>query len=198
MNAFVENYAGETQTYTFASNEKDLNLLAKQIKSRLQPEDFLITLPAQDASHIALLKALDNEGILEMMKGRMAGNDTIANASVIEALGKKLDKILTVGLKNLDNFPERGKQLAALFESTFTVNSPLRMTLDAEAMQLAIDAIQAVGNDATAIKDYITSFNASHLKMGYFGDYYFNAERTAEGLGFLIYEFQDGNLVALQ
>ncbi|MDR0651508.1 MAG: hypothetical protein LBG59_09235 [Candidatus Peribacteria bacterium] len=197
MNAFIENYTGNTQTYTFSSNEKDLNVLAKQIKAKITSSDFLITLPAQDMTHIALLKALDQEEILELLKGRMAGNDTIANASVIQALGKKLDHILTVGLKSLNHFPEHGQQLAAHFEDIFTVNSPLRMTLDAEAIQLAIDAIQTVGNDAEAIKNYINSFNVSHLKSGYFGEYYFNDERTAEGLGFLVYEFQNGELVAL-
>jgi ABC-type branched-subunit amino acid transport system substrate-binding protein len=190
MNAFIKHYSGNTQTYTFSSNEKDLNLLAKQIKSRLNKNDFLITLPAQDTTHIALLKALDTEGILEMMKGRMAGNDTIANTSVIEALGEKLDGIKTVQLKSVEYFPEHGQNLVALFQQQFTVNSPLRMTLDAEAMQIVLEAIATVGNDATAIKDYLTSFTPTHLKSGYFGDYYFNEERTAEGLGRLIYEFQ--------
>jgi hypothetical protein len=36
------------------------------------------------------------------------------------------------------------------------------------------------------------------LKTGYFGDYYFNEARTAEGLGFLVYEIQDGELVAVK
>jgi hypothetical protein len=71
------------------------------------------------------------------------------------------------------------------------------MTLDAEAMHLAIEAIQTVGNNAEAIKDYLTALNPNNLQAGYFGDYYFNAERTVEGLGFLIYAFQDGNLIAI-
>jgi hypothetical protein len=36
------------------------------------------------------------------------------------------------------------------------------------------------------------------LKSGYFGDYYFNEERTAEGLGFLVYEIQNGELIAVE
>jgi branched-chain amino acid transport system substrate-binding protein len=106
MNAFIENYSGETLSFTFNSQEKDFNLLAKQIKSQLTPSDFLITLPSNDTTHIALLKALAQEGILEMLKGRIAGNDTIANASVYEALGTQLDEIKTVQLKDVAYFPE--------------------------------------------------------------------------------------------
>jgi hypothetical protein len=36
------------------------------------------------------------------------------------------------------------------------------------------------------------------LKAGYFGDYYFNDTRTAEGLGFFVYEIQDGQLIAVE
>jgi hypothetical protein len=58
--------------------------------------------------------------------------------------------------------------------------------LDADAMQLAIDAAVNAWNDGTAIKDYFTSFNASNLRKWYFGDYYFTPERDAHGLGHLL------------
>jgi hypothetical protein len=40
--------------------------------------------------------------------------------------------------------------------------------------------------------------NAQNPKSGYFGNYYFTPERNAEGLGFLIYEIQNGKLVAVE
>jgi hypothetical protein len=70
--------------------------------------------------------------------------------------------------------------------------------LAAEAMDLMIEAVEKVGNNAEAIKDYITALSAQQPKSGYFGDYYFDDTRTAEGLGFLVYEIQDGQLVAVE
>jgi hypothetical protein len=65
-------------------------------------------------------------------------------------------------------------------------------------MDLTLEAIERVGNNAEAIKNYITALSAQQPKSGYFGDYYFDDTRTAVGLGFLVYEIQDGQLVALQ
>jgi hypothetical protein len=62
-------------------------------------------------------------------------------------------------------------------------------------MSLAIDAIVAVGNDWTAIKDYFTSFNSNKPINWYFWDYYFTPKRDAYGLSFLVYEIQDWKLV---
>ncbi|MDR0607768.1 MAG: hypothetical protein LBG52_05500 [Candidatus Peribacteria bacterium] len=64
-------------------------------------------------------------------------------------------------------------------------------------MDLTLEAIEQVGNNAEAIKEYITALSPENAKQGYFGDYYFTPERNAEGLGFLIYEIQEGALVAV-
>jgi hypothetical protein len=72
------------------------------------------------------------------------------------------------------------------------------MVLSAEAMDLTLEALQNVGNNAEAIKDYFTAFNPEKKKSGYFGDYYFNKERTVEGLDFLVYELQDGELIIVE
>jgi hypothetical protein len=72
------------------------------------------------------------------------------------------------------------------------------MILEAEAMDLTLTALQEAGNNAEAIKTYFTALNEKNKKSGYFGDYYFTSERTAEGLGFLVYEIQNGKLVEVK
>jgi hypothetical protein len=89
--------------------------------------------------------------------------------------------------------------MAEYFKSHYDIKSDvIRFILGAEVMNLTLDAIDHVGNTAEAIKDYVTALNANNPKHGYFGEYYFSPERNAEGLGFLIYEIQDGALVAIE
>jgi hypothetical protein len=110
-----------------------------------------------------------------------------------------LNGIKTTQLRNLTTFPDNGKTLAELLKSKYTIQvEVMRMILEAEAMHLVLDALTAVGNDATAIKEYITALTSEHTRTGYFGDYYFDQGRTVAGLGFLVYELQDGNLVAVR
>jgi hypothetical protein len=74
----------------------------------------------------------------------------------------------------------------------------LWFVLGAEVMNLTLEAIEKVGDNAEAIKDYVTALHPENKKSGYFGDYYFTSDRNAEGLGFLVYEIQDGQLVAVE
>jgi hypothetical protein len=67
--------------------------------------------------------------------------------------------------------------------------------LEADAMQIAVDAVANVWNDWTAIRDYFASYNQKKPRKWYFWDYYFTPERDAYGLNFLVYEIQDGKLV---
>ncbi|MDR2415287.1 MAG: hypothetical protein LBD75_01360 [Candidatus Peribacteria bacterium] len=120
VNAFTDNFSGLVSNYLFTSTEKDFSLLAKQIKSQMTPSDFLLFLGCNDVTVSDGLKAFDKEGIFEMMAGRIAGNEIIANAG-IPTLGVKSNGIKTTRLKNLTSFPERGQTLAELFEEKFTI-----------------------------------------------------------------------------
>jgi ABC-type branched-subunit amino acid transport system substrate-binding protein len=174
-------FPDKASTTTYQTTEKDFVMLAKQLRNKLTPEDFLVMLPCNDVNLETIIKAFEREGILEMMKGRIAGNEMLTSASAYERLGNLLNGMKTAGLKELAYFSASGKALAEEFVSQKLVTSnQVWGVLEAEAMALIIEAIEKVGNNAEAIKDYLTAFNADNLKSGYFGDYYFTPERNAE------------------
>jgi hypothetical protein len=130
-----------------------------------------------------------------MMKWRIASNEIVNSATSYEALWSKMNGIKTTQLVNLWYLPTSANNLVEEFKKIFTINvDPLWTVLEAEAASLVIEAITHVGNDGTAIKNYITNFNDNDPKNWYFGKYYFTPERQAHGLDFLVYEIKDGKL----
>jgi ABC-type branched-subunit amino acid transport system substrate-binding protein len=199
ISAFKENFRGTVVELKFGAEEKDFAMLAKQAANQIKNADYLFFIAQQDVNNVAGLSALDKEGILQTMKGRIAGTESFSTQTIYEALGEKINGIKTTRLMNLSYFSESGQSLAEFFQKKFTIQSEVfRMILGAEVMDLTIEAIEKVGNNAEAIKDYFTALDEQKQKSGYFGEYYFNDERTAEGLGFLVYELQDGELVAVE
>lgn len=186
----------EIEEQMYQKEEKDFNMIAKQIKSKINESDFLIFLPSSDESTIWIINAFDKEWILSMMKGRIASNEIINSATSYKALWTKLDWIKTTQLINLWSLPSSAKNLEEDMLKYFSINAePLRAVLEWDAMQLAIDAVMKVGNDGTAIKNYFTSYNSNSPRKWYFWDYYFTPERDAHGLNFLVYEMKDWKLV---
>ncbi|MDR0370075.1 MAG: hypothetical protein LBH96_06355, partial [Candidatus Peribacteria bacterium] len=62
-----------------------------------------------------------------------------------------------MALKSLDNFATSGKELATTLQDQGLVTENITWAvLAAEAMDLMIEAVEKVGNNAEAIKDYIT------------------------------------------
>jgi hypothetical protein len=76
-------------------------------------------------------------------------------------------------------------------ESYEVKSNPTFVVLDAESLQLAIDAITAVGNDANAIREFVAAYNAESPRDGLFGDYYFNRAGDGQGLRFVVQQMQD-------
>ncbi len=189
-------FTWELQSQMYQKEEKDFQMIAKQIKSKINKSDFLIFLPSSDESTIGIINAFDKEWILSMMKGRIASNEIVNSATTYKSLWTKLDWIKTTQLINLWSLPSSAKDLEADMLKYFSINAePLRAVLEWDAMQLAIDAVVEAGNDWVKIKNYFTSYNSTNPRKGYFWDYYFTPERDAHGLNFLVYEIKDGQLV---
>ena len=63
------------------------------------------------------------------------------------------------------------------YSNSYEVKSnPVFVILDAESLQLTIDAITMVGNDANAIREYIAAYDSENPRNGLFGDYYFDRD----------------------
>jgi len=191
-----ENFTGEVESQMFQKDEKDFPMIAKQIKPKINESDFIVFLPSSDSSTIWIVEAFDKEWILSKMKWRIVSNEIVNSSTSYEALWAKLNGIKTTQLVNLWVLPSSAKNLTQEMLKNFKINTdPLFSVLEADAMSLAIDAIVAVGNDWTAIKDYFTSFNNKNKIKWYFGNYYFTPQRDAHWLSFLVYEIQDWQLV---
>lgn len=196
LKGLKSHFTGTIVSQMYQKEEKDFPMIAKQIKSKINESDFLIFLPSSDESTIWIINAFDKEGILSMMKWRIASNEIVNSAVNYTALWTKLDGVKTTQLVNLGALPSSAKNLSQEMQKNFAITSdPLWSILEADAMSLAIDAVVQAGNDGTAIKNYFTSFNSSSPIKGYLGDYYFTPERDVHGLNFLVYEIKDGKLV---
>lgn len=78
------------------------------------------------------------------------------------------------------------------YRQSYDVKSnPTFVVLDAESLQLAIDAITMVGNDANAIREYIASYTQENPRDGLFGQYYFNRDGDGQGLSFIVQQIQN-------
>lgn len=119
--------------------------------------------------------------------------------TVGEALGSSIDDSLSVGLPDAQNLGKNAASFISMFSSKYPINSSsVFVVLEADAMQLAIDAIKEVGNNGEAIKKYISSFGPQHTITGLLGHYYFNNKGDGQGLAFAIKKFADGKLIELK
>lgn len=119
--------------------------------------------------------------------------------TVGEALGSSIDDSLSVGLPDAQNLGKNAASFISMFSSKYPINSSsVFVVLEADAMQLAIDAIKEVGNNGEAIKQYVSSFGSQHTITGLLGHYYFNNKGDGQGLAFAIKKFADGKLIELK
>lgn len=126
---------------------------------------------------IALMRALDAEGLLDLYKGKIIGSETFGMNTVGESLGSRIDESLSIGLPDAKNLGSKAAGFVDMFLAKYPINSSsVFVVLEADAMQLAIDAVKKVGNDGTAIKDYIASFGPQKTISGLLGNYYFNSK----------------------
>jgi hypothetical protein len=77
INSLTQHYTGQIERVMFQSDEKDFLTATKQLKTKLNENTVLLFLPTSDASAIAGIKAMEKEGILEMMKGSIIGGEII-------------------------------------------------------------------------------------------------------------------------
>jgi hypothetical protein len=123
LNALAQHYTGQIERLMFQSDEKDFLIAMKQLKTKLNDETYLLFLSANDANTIAGIKAMEKEGILELMKGKILGGEIVGGAGIYEAVGSALNGIKIAGLKSLAYFSERGQTIAEYFKTHYPIQS---------------------------------------------------------------------------
>jgi branched-chain amino acid transport system substrate-binding protein len=106
LNALTNTYAGQIEKVLFQADEKDFLSVIKQAKTKLTPDSILLFIPNSDGNTIAGIKAMEREGVLELMQGKIIGGEIIGAAGVYEAVGSALNGIKLAQLKQVANFPE--------------------------------------------------------------------------------------------
>jgi hypothetical protein len=117
--------------------------------------------------------------------------------SVLDELGDALDGAKTMILS--DQLGGTSEEVIADLKDGYEVkSSDVFVMLWADATDLVMDALVAVGNDATAIKDYIAGFTADKPREALIGDFWFDAEGDGQGITFVVKQAQGGELVVVE
>ncbi len=184
------------QEIKFDDDEKDFSLIAKKVASTKLEAQWLAFIPIGDVSAIALLRALDAEGLLDHYRGKLVGSETMATNTVAETLGARIDGAISVTLPEAKDLGAGAQTFIDMFATKYSINSsPVFVIIEADAMQLAMNSIKKVGNNAEKIKAYIDSFSSAKPIAGLLGKYYFNDTNDGQGLQFAVKTFADGKLV---
>ena len=196
-NAIKAQYKGTiVQEIKFDDDEKDFSLIAKKVASTKAEAEGIVFIPIGDVSAIAMLRALDSEGLLDHYRGKLVWGETMSMNTVSENLGSRIDGAISVTLPEAKDLGAGAQTFIDMFAAKYTISSsPVFVVIEADAMQLAINAIKKVGNNAEKIRAYIDSFSSAKPIAGLLGKYYFNDTNDGQGLKFAVKTFADGKLV---
>lgn len=176
------------------SEEKDFALLAKKVAKEAPNLDALIVVIIDESANVSLIKALDAEGLLKTLKGKIIGSEAVITDAILKQVGKLADGIKSIQFPELKNLGGKSAEFLAEYKKSHTVgSSDVFIVLLGEATRLIIDTVNTVGNDGDAIATSIHSIDRSHARNGIFGSYYFDGS-DAQALNFVVRTVQDGKL----
>ncbi len=196
-NAIKAQYKGTiVQEIKFDDDEKDFSLIAKKVASTKAEAEGIVFIPIGDVSAIAMLRALDSEGLLDHYRGKLVWGETMSMNTVSENLGARIDGAISVTLPEAKDLGAGAQTFIDMFAAKYTISSsPVFVVIEADAMQLAINAIKKVGNNAEKIRAYVDWFSSAKPIAGLLGKYYFNETNDGQGLQFAVKTFAGGKLV---
>ena len=189
------NFSGESVSEKFQSDEKDFDILAKKVMNT--PDiDAVTFITNNDNNTISLIKAFDRQWVLAKFKWKIFGTEVTYSDSNYKAVGTLMEGIKFAQLMPLEKMGSNAQKTLDEYTSKYEVKSvPVWIVLEAETMNMILDAVKTVGANGTAIRDYFTSFNVNNERDWLFGKYYFSPERDAAGLDFMMYQVKDGKSI---
>lgn len=120
----------------------------------------------------------------------------MATNTVTETMGSSINGAISITLPEAKDLGAGAQAFIDMFEAKYTIkSSTVFVVIEADAMQLAINAIKKAGNNAEAVREYIAGFSANKPIAGLLGKYYFNDTNDGQGLRFAVKTFADGKLV---
>lgn len=187
------------QEIKYDEDEKDFSIIAKTLASKKDVTEAIVPVVVGDVGAVQLLRAMDAEGLLDYYRGKIIGSETLGMNAVGEAMKDRIDGALSITLPEAKVLGSKAQDFIDAFSAKYTINSSdVFVVLEADAMQLAIDALKKSGNNGDAVKEYISGFGPKHTISGLLGTYYFNSKNDGQGLHFAIKKYENGKLVNLQ
>ena len=172
----------------FQSDEKDFNLIAKKFKEKESEFDFIIFISNKEPAIIWWLKSFEKEWI----SGKIIWPETLFTDIIKKEVPQILEWLFAVELTSWKDLWEKSKTFVKKFKEKYEVKSAdLFITLEADAISLAIEAIWEVWNNSEKIKNYIQNFTKENKKNWYLWEYYFDKNWDAIWLDFLVNEFKN-------
>jgi len=183
----------------FNTDEKDMSIIASRIAAASSEIDQIVFLPQGDTSSIAFVRSLINADIWTDFADKTIGAEALMSDTFVDELWALTNGIKVVQFPPFEELDDKAVAFMDEYRESYEVKSnPTFVVLDAESLQLAIDAITAVGNDANAIREFVAAYNAESPRDGLFGDYYFNRAGDGQGLRFVVQQMQDWGLISVE
>jgi len=183
----------------FNTDEKDMSIIASRIAAASNEIDQIIFLPQGDTSAIAFVRALNNAEIWTEFASKTIGAEAVMSDTFMNELWALTNGIKVVQFPPFEELDNKAVSFMDDYSNSYEVKSnPVFVILDAESLQLTIDAITMVGNDANAIREYIAAYDSENPRNGLFGDYYFDRDWDGQGLRFVVQQMQDWELIPVE
>lgn len=197
-NAFKEDYKGDIRyDTTFNSDEKDFDIIAKNIASKAADAQFIVVINQSDSTLISVAKALIDNGLRETFKDKLFFAVWIDSAATKDALWSKTEGLYSYNIADLTKIGANIEIINA-FDQKYKVKSDKNyVVLEIELIQAIIDGVKAGNTTSQDLKKYFDSFKQKK-RNGIFGTYYFDDKHNAAGISYLITQIRDGKVVTVE
>ncbi|MCX6824986.1 MAG: ABC transporter substrate-binding protein [candidate division SR1 bacterium] len=149
-------------------DEKDLSLVAKQIKS--SNAEGVVVIDQDDTHAIAKAKAFQKEGLLSLYKGKIMSAYFYSATSFLDGVGDIMEGAQQVDVPLVDNLGNKAQSFVAEFEKSYPIKVVASyIVFQGEAMKVILDAIVAGNYDSISIQKYLHAIDQNNQREGFLG-----------------------------
>ncbi len=196
--AFKEKFTGQiTYDITFNSDEKDFDIIAKNIANKANDIEFIVIVNQSDSTFISIAKALIDNDLRNTFKDKIFFSVWIDSAAAKEALGNNMEGLYSYNAADLTKVGTNIDIINA-FDEKYKVKSDKNyVVLEIELIQAIIDGIKAWNTTTDSLKAYFDNFKQQR-RSGIFWQYYFDESHTAVGINYIITQVKNGKVSTVE
>lgn len=149
-------------------DEKDLSLVAKQIKS--SNAEGVVVIDQDDTHAIAKAKAFQKEWLLSLYKGKIMSAYFYSATSFLDGVGDIMEWAQQVDVPLVDNLWNKAQSFVAEFEKSYPIKVVASyIVFQWEAMKVILDAIVAWNYDSISIQKYLHAIDQNNQREWFLG-----------------------------